>query len=220
MEIGRRKVGKRTSLIVSSRAIPLATRSAPCPVFAAAALWQFLNRACMQKSPQCPSRVYGCAHGVAWGLRGCCLRARDCNMSTSSPIDSSVPGIPCHRCGYDVRAQQADGRCPECDASVPESRRLALIPRRPAWRDSDPRWRRRMLAGAWVLVLVPLMAVLQGFQWAERIPVPTFYDVQRGQSLDDSYFAMVYLYFAFCIGVVLLFSEERNRQLARFDRTR
>src|SRR5258707_3351024 len=68
--------------------------------------------------------------------------------------------LPCHICGYDLRAHPQDGKCPECGASVAESRRLAANPRRPAWRDSDPRWRRRMLAGVWILVLVPLMDLL------------------------------------------------------------
>ncbi|HSV13114.1 MAG TPA: hypothetical protein VLI90_02560 [Tepidisphaeraceae bacterium] len=140
-------------------------------------------------------------------------------MPTSPPIDLPTVTIPCYRCGYDVRAQPVNGRCPECAASVADSRRLALIPRRPAWRDADPRWRRRILTGSWMLVLMPLMAVLQQFQWTERIPAPIFYDVQRGQSLDESCFAMVYLYFMFCIGLVLLFSKERNRQPARLDWT-
>jgi hypothetical protein len=140
-------------------------------------------------------------------------------MLESPPTDLSS-AIPCHRCGYDVRAQPADGRCPECEASVAESRRLAPIPRRPAWRDSDPRWRRRMLAGAWVLVLVPLLPVLQALQWSQRIPVPIFSDVQRGQSLEDSLIVIFYRYLMFCVGIVLLFSRERNRRSDRFDWTR
>ena len=80
--------------------------------------------------------------------------------------------LPCHLCGYDLRAHPQDGRCPECGAPVAESRRVAAIPRRPAWRDSDPRWRRRMLAGTWVLVLLPLMDALQMFEWASSAPVP------------------------------------------------
>src|SRR3954451_20553140 len=79
---------------------------------------------------------------------------------------------PCHACGYDLRAHPPDGQCPECGASVAESRRLASIPRRPAWRDADPRWRRRIVAGAWLLVLLPLLNVLQTFKWASAVPVP------------------------------------------------
>jgi hypothetical protein len=128
--------------------------------------------------------------------------------------------VPCHACGYDVRAQPADGICPECCALVSESRRLALIPRRPAWRDSDPRWRRRMLAGVWVLVLVPLMGALRYLGWDSSIPVPTFFAIQGAQSLADSYITLSYACFTFCIGVVLLFAKERNRQPSRLDWTR
>src|SRR5438552_17552649 len=78
--------------------------------------------------------------------------------------------VPCHCCGYDLRAHPQDGKCPECGASVAEARRVAAIPRRPAWRDSDPRWRRRMLAGAWILVLLPLMDALQRFAWTSSLP--------------------------------------------------
>src|SRR5687768_13503858 len=118
--------------------------------------------------------------------------------------------MPCHLCGYDLRAHPRDGKCPECGASVAESRRLAAIPRRPAWRDSDPRWRRRMLAGTWILVLLPLMDVLQAFKWASRVPVPTVFDF-RGtvRTLDDMLvsFPGVYSPLVFCIGGVLLFSK-------------
>jgi hypothetical protein len=128
--------------------------------------------------------------------------------------------IPCHACGYDVRAQPADGICPECGASVAESRRLAPVPRRPAWRDSDPRWRRRMLAGVWILTLVPLMSALLTFGWASDIPVPTFFKVQGSQSLAGSFLPLSYACFTFCIGIVLLFAKERNRQPHRLDWTR
>src|SRR3954470_5857780 len=84
--------------------------------------------------------------------------------------------VPCHDCGYDLRAHPPDGHCPECGASVAESRRLAAIPRRPAWRDSDVRWRRRMVAGAWLLVLLPLVGGLKVFGWAAALPVPSVFD--------------------------------------------
>lgn len=136
--------------------------------------------------------------------------------------ESISAAIPCHVCGYDVCVQLPDGLCPECGASVVDSVRLAAIPRRPAWRDSDPRWRRRMLAGAWVLVFVPLMTALDTFGWAARIHVPTFFDVQGAQSLDQSYIIVFQSYacFTFCIGGVLLFAKERNRQRNRLDWTR
>ena len=80
--------------------------------------------------------------------------------------------LTCYRCGYDLRAHPGDANCPECGAAVEVSQRMAGIPSRPAWRDSDPRWRRRMLAGAWILVLLPLMDVLRLFDWASKIPCP------------------------------------------------
>src|SRR5205085_12688227 len=93
---------------------------------------------------------------------------------TAATAESSAD-VPCHGCGYDLRAHPPDGKCPECGASVAESRRWAAIPRRPAWRDSDPRWRRRMLAGAWALVLLPLMDALNALGWASRVPVPNVF---------------------------------------------
>src|SRR4051812_34151881 len=85
-----------------------------------------------------------------------------------TPVD-----LPCHRCGYDLRAQPPEGKCPECGETVAESRRVSAVPLRPAWGDSDPRWRRRMIAGAWVLLLLPLMQVLKAWGWAASMPVPT-----------------------------------------------
>src|SRR5258706_13761546 len=84
--------------------------------------------------------------------------------------------LPCHICGYDLRAHPQDGKCPECAASVAESRRLAAIPRRPAWRDSDRRWRRRVLAGTWALVFLPRMDALKTFDWASSVPLPGVFD--------------------------------------------
>jgi hypothetical protein len=131
--------------------------------------------------------------------------------------------LPCHRCGYDLRAHPQDGKCPECGASVAESARLAAIPRRPAWRDSDPRWRRRMLAGAWLLVLLPLKDALKALDWASSLPVPTVFDY-RGtvRALDDTLLCSMNVYQAlvFCIGVVLLFSKERGRRRSRLNWTR
>ena len=137
-----------------------------------------------------------------------------------SALDLTSPALQCHGCGYDLRAHAADGKCPECGASVAESRRLAAIPRRPAWRDSDPRWRRRMLAGAWVLVLVPLMAVLGTSGIASNLAVPTPFDFKGPLMLHDTFAFHTYEYFTFFIGVVLLFSNERNRRPGRLDWTR
>src|SRR5688572_8914546 len=129
---------------------------------------------------------------------------------------------PCHVCGYDLRAHPQDGKCPECGESVEQSRRLAAIPRRPAWRDSDPRWRRRILAGAWLLVLVPLMDALKIFEWASSVPVPSPFDARIAPgTLDQSLLCdWVYQPVVFCIGVVLLFAKERGRRPAPLDWTR
>jgi hypothetical protein len=132
-------------------------------------------------------------------------------------------GLPCHVCEYDVRAQPPDGICPECRASVAESRRVAAVPLRPAWRDSDPRWRRRVLAGVWILALLPLMGVLDALDWSSRVPVPRVLDLPDGyRSLDDTLLSErgVYEPLAFCVGVVLLFSKERGRRRDRLDWTR
>ena len=131
--------------------------------------------------------------------------------------------LPCHKCGYDLRAHARDGQCPECGASVAESARLAAIPLRPAWRDSDPRWRRRMLAGTWVLVQLPLMDALTAFGWASSVPVPGVFDL-RGtvRTLDETFLCRMGVYqpLVFCIGVVLLFSKERGRRRGKLDWTR
>jgi hypothetical protein len=129
--------------------------------------------------------------------------------------------LPCYRCGYDLRAHPQDGICPECGGSVSESRRWAAIPRRPAWKDSDARWRRRMLAGVWVLVLLPLVDVLQKFGWASLLPVPNFWGYGPVTLNDTCLWTLgVYPPILFCIGAVLLFSKERGRRSSRLDWTR
>ena len=133
--------------------------------------------------------------------------------------------LPCHRCGYDLRATPAEGVCPECGEPVAESRRLHAVPRRPIWRDSDPRWRRRMVAGAWVLVLVPLVEALRRLGLAERVPVPTLpgFETVVG-SLNETFLIDSFLtamgYPLFPVGIALLFSKERDRRHGRLDWTR
>ncbi len=129
--------------------------------------------------------------------------------------------LPCHGCGYDLRAHPEEGVRPECGASVAEARQWAAIPRRPAWNESDPRWRRRMLAGVWVLVLIPLMDLLQKLGWASLVPVPTF--LNSGPfSLEETFLCSmgVYPLILFCIGTVLFFSKERGHRPSRLDWTR
>ena len=75
------------------------------------------------------------------------------NFAMTAHTPEMSAELLCDRCGYDLRAHPEDGKCPECGMSVAESRRMAAIPVGRPGRDSDPRWRRRMLAGVWVLVL-------------------------------------------------------------------
>src|SRR5687768_567204 len=144
-------------------------------------------------------------------------------IAMTAHTDQASVDLPCHLCGYDLRVHPQDGVCPECGASVAESRRVAAVPLRPAWRDSDPRWRRRVLAGVWILVLLPLMDVLEISGWTSRVPVPTVVDY-RGtvRTLGDTLVAYpnVYQPLVFCIGVVLLFSKERGRRRGQLDWTR
>lgn len=137
--------------------------------------------------------------------------------------DETAAELPCANCGYDLRATPPDGTCPECAATVVEARRLAAIPRRPAWRDSDPRWRRRILAGAWTLVLLPLMDALRAFGVAAHIPMPTVvgsHDPIRTLDATFLFWPGVYQMLVFCVGIALLFSKERGRQRGRWDWTR
>ena len=142
---------------------------------------------------------------------------------TVHTAEISVEPLICHICRYDLRAHPRDGKCPECGTSVEESRQLAAIPYRPNWRDSDPRWRRRLLAGMWVLVLLPLMGVLQVTEWTSEIPVRTPFDYGCFvRTLEDTFVCGygVFEPLVFCIGVVLLFSKERRPRRNRLDWTR
>ena len=134
---------------------------------------------------------------------------------------SDAATLPCARCGYDLRATPADGVCPECGEMVAEAVRVAAIPVRPAWADSDPRWRRRMLAGVWVLTLMPLLPVLQASGLAESVPLPLPFDYYNTvTAVDHTLLVMLYPWLGFCTGVVLLFARERHRRAGRLDWTR
>ena len=137
-------------------------------------------------------------------------------MATWGPPPSS--DLTCHECGYDLRAHSDDDVCPECGTSVSQSRAVAAVPRRPAWRDSDPRWRRRMLLGVWLIVLMPTVAVLNTLRLAEQIPIPSLIGTVR--SLDDTYFADggVFAVVMFASGVAMLLSPERGRRQSGLDR--
>ena len=131
--------------------------------------------------------------------------------------------VLCLRCGYDLRATPAEGNCPECNTPVSESVAFAAIPVRPAWKDSDPRWRRRIVAGLWVIVLMPLLPLANELGLVEKIKTPALYGVEATQRLDESFlfdfFSNRDLLF-FCVGFVLLFAKERGRRTTRLDWTR
>ena len=109
----------------------------------------------------------------------------------------------------------------ECGEPVVESRRQALIPRRPAWRDSDPRWRRRMLLGVWILAFMPFMDVLRCSEWISSVQVPSFFH-HTPLTLDQTFLGEMRVDqpLLFCMGVVLLFSKERGRQRRSLEWTR
>jgi hypothetical protein len=132
---------------------------------------------------------------------------------------SDTTALPCATCGYDLRVTPRGGICPECATPVEKAIELAKIPIRPAWRDSDPRWRRRMVAGAWVMVFIPLIAVLHHFGFDDDIRVP-FTAYVGDLPLRDSFVTMVYAELVFCIGLPLLFAKERGRRPHWLDRTK
>lgn len=140
------------------------------------------------------------------------------STATSAPRrpDPAPAELFCHRCGYDLRVQPVDGVCPECATPVADSVRVGQLPRRPAWRHSDPRWRRRLLIGLWLLVLLPVFRMVP-----LEIPIPTVFDY-RGvvQTLADTEFPRIAADILFCVGIVLLFSQERFRRPHLLDRTR
>jgi hypothetical protein len=98
---------------------------------------------------------------------------------------------------------------------------VAQIPRRPAWRNSDPRWRRRILAGVWILALLPSLDVMQSFGWTSGIPVPRVFSYAV-RTLDETLFCQMRVDqpLLFCVGVVLLFSKERGPHLRPPEWTR
>jgi hypothetical protein len=141
----------------------------------------------------------------------------------ATPTAPTSAELPCHGCGFDLRAHPPDGKCPECGASVAEARRVAAIPRRPKWRDADPRWRRRMVAGLWILVLLPVIDASFTLGWAAHVPARALFDSEGAvRTIDETLLAYpsVYQPLLFCMGVVLLFAKERGRRRNRLDWTR
>jgi hypothetical protein len=80
-----------------------------------------------------------------------------------------------------------------------------------------------VLAGVWLLVLLPLADALGASGWASRLRVPALFEHGASTRALDQTFAFhpsVYQPLVFCTGLVLLFSRERGRQRSRLDRTR
>jgi hypothetical protein len=99
--------------------------------------------------------------------------------------------------------------------------RVAALPERPEWMRSDKRWRRRVVTGMWVLVLlIPLPSIL-----TVVLPPPepfgpyTFTDAFRDWYLE-SYAPMIWAPVVFCVGTVLIFTRERGTRPRRLDRVR
>jgi hypothetical protein len=132
----------------------------------------------------------------------------------------------CHRCEYDLRATDELGVCPECGEPVSESKKMAVVPKRPAWADSDPRWRRRILLGLWIIVCVPLVDVLKTTGVLKLVPAVNLFGPRTGvESMNDMMIAepwfLFYLPFiVFSMGLALLFTFERGRQVYQLEWTR
>jgi hypothetical protein len=80
-----------------------------------------------------------------------------------------------------------------------------------------------MIAGVWVLALMPVIEVVRVFGWAASVTVPRVFGYRGAVwTLDETFFFWpgVYQPLIFCVGVVLLFSKERGRQRAKLDWTR
>ncbi|MGD1278420.1 MAG: hypothetical protein ABR964_14500 [Tepidisphaeraceae bacterium] len=80
-------------------------------------------------------------------------------MTSAPPIDSDTP---CGRCGYNLRGLPPDGQCPECGAAIAPSLTHWLA-------HADPRWRRKLAAGALLtavaapaIVLLSAIVIWQG----------------------------------------------------------
>ena len=133
------------------------------------------------------------------------------------------PDLLCHRCGYNLHTSPQDAKCPECGEPAAESRRAALIPRRPAWRDSDPRWRRPVLLGVWILAFMPFMDVLRHFDSISSVPVLSVFH-HTPLTLDQTFLGDLMMRvdqpLLFCMGVVLLFSKERGHHRRSLESTR
>jgi hypothetical protein len=101
---------------------------------------------------------------------------------------------------------------------------LPQLPRRPAWAQSDPRWRWRILLGLWVVLCVPLVDLLKHTGAMAYIPAINLFGHRSGlDSMDDMLLGNMLeaeSFIVFAIGLALLFSHEAGRQLYFFEWTR
>ena len=78
-----------------------------------------------------------------------------------------------------------------------------------------------MLAGVWILAIMPFMDVLRHFDWISSVPVPSFFH-HTPLTLDQTFLGEMRVDqpLLFCMGVVLLFAKERGRHPRRLEWTR
>jgi hypothetical protein len=79
-----------------------------------------------------------------------------------------------------------------------------------------------MLAGVWILVFLPLMDTLRTSGWVSSVPVPHVFDFcDQANTLDERLMSYHGFFPAlmFCMGMVLLFSNEQGRRRGRLDWT-
>jgi len=97
--------------------------------------------------------------------------------------------VPCRKCSYNLRGQEAGGRCPECGAPV------GVALHGPVLRYGDPEWVRKLARGAAFVFWGIIVALVVGF-------VSVFVSMAAGPLIGPLfYFAggLVYLYGAWVL---------------------